>query len=106
MKAKYSLNFHFIWTIVYKGLPAKYSASLKVQQNAGLAIGTVGQEVQSEVKGIKVAEQIPIHVYSTDTEKNIKKKKKDQENCKNLNEQKYKATINLLILVHKDMPSC
>lgn len=69
MKAKYSLNFHFIRTIVYKGLPAKYSASFGVQQNAGLAIGTVGQEVQSKVKSIKVAEQIPIHVYSTDKRK-------------------------------------
>ena len=69
MKAEYSLNFHSIWTIVYKGLPAKYSASSEVQQNAGVAIGTVGQEVQSKVKGIKVAERIPIHVYSTDKRK-------------------------------------
>lgn len=61
-----------------KGLPAKYSASFEVQQNAGVAIGTVGQEVQSKVKGIKVAEQIPIHVYSTDKRKyHLKKKKKD-----------------------------
>lgn len=69
MKAKYSLNFHSIWTIVYKGLPDKYSASFEVQQNAGVAIGTVGQEVQSNIKGIKVSEQIPIHVYSTDKRK-------------------------------------
>lgn len=77
MKAKYSLNFHFIWIIVYKGLPAKYSASSKVQQNAGVAFGTVGQEVQSKVKGIKVAEKIPIHVYSTDKRNIILKKGTD-----------------------------
>lgn len=66
MKAKYSLTFHFIRTIVYKRLPAKYSASSEVQQNAGVAIGTVGQEVQSKVKTFKVAEKIPINVYSTE----------------------------------------
>lgn len=75
MKAKYSFNFHFIWTIVYKGLPAKYSASKRVQQNAGLAIGTGGQEVQSKVRSIKVAEQIPIYVYSTDMRRNTTLKK-------------------------------
>lgn len=103
MKAKYSLNFHFIWIIVYKGLPAKYSASSKVQQNAGVAFGTVGQEVQSKVKGIKVAEKIPIHVYSTDKRKYHFKKRnwylwkrpRGQENCKNLKWTEYKATINL-----------
>lgn len=64
MKAKYSMNFYFVSTFVYKRLPAKYSASFKVQQNVGVAIGTVGQEVQP--KGIKVAEKTPIRVYSTD----------------------------------------
>lgn len=59
--------FYFISTIVYKRLPAKYSASSKVQQNVGVAIETVGQEVQS--KAIKVAEKSPIHVYSTDKRK-------------------------------------
>lgn len=35
-----------------KGLPDKYSASSEVQQNAGVAIGTVGQI--GSVKGVKV----------------------------------------------------
>lgn len=61
-KAKYSMNFS--WTFIYKRLPAKYSASVKVQQNVGVAIGTVGQQVQS--KGLKVVEETRIHVYSTD----------------------------------------
>lgn len=54
---------------IYKGLPGKYSASFEVQQNAGVAIGTVGQEVQSKVKGIKVAEKRCIYAYSTDESK-------------------------------------
>lgn len=37
-------------------MPAKYSASVKVQQNVGVTIGTVGQKDQSE--GIYVAEKL------------------------------------------------
>lgn len=70
------MNFHFIWTIVYKGLPAEYNASSEVEQNAGVTIGTVGQENQSKVKGIKLMEKIPIYVYSTDRE-NIMKNTKE-----------------------------
>lgn len=69
MKAKYSLNFHFIWTIVYKGLPDEYNTSSEIQQKAGVTIGTVGQEVQSKVEGFKVAEHTPININSTDTRK-------------------------------------
>lgn len=102
MEAKYSLTFHFIWTIVYKGLPAKYNASSEVQQNVGVAHGTVGQRFQSKVKGFKVAGHIPINEYSTDGRNMIQKIKKgsdtpEKENCKKFKwtEQKYKATMNL-----------
>lgn len=80
-KGANDMNYMKTWklNIVWISIPYEQSSIRDCQPNIapapkynkmpGVAIGTVGQGVQSKVKGIKVAKRIPIHVYSTDKRK-------------------------------------